>query len=73
MEKFKHEIAKGADPLIKIIKTVYHSAEASANVTLEELKKQRQFIEGIAHIGFAHTRIKRNEFKVGEIDRKSVV
>lgn len=67
MEKFKVDMARGVDPLVKVIRTVYHSAEASANVTLEELKKQRQFIEGIAHIGFAHTRIRRTDFNVGDV------
>ena len=63
----KKRISNDVGPLIKIIRSVYHSAEASANVTIEELKKQRRFIESIAHIAFTHTRIKMDRFETGGI------
>lgn len=64
----KKDIENSTGPLIKILKSVYHSAESSANVTLEELKKHRNFIESIAHIAFTHTRLKIKKFDIDNIE-----
>ena len=67
IELIKNRLSNDVGPLIRIIRSVYHSAEASANVTMEELKKQRRFIESIAHIAFTHTRIKIDKFETGGV------
>ena len=67
MKRIKSEITRRTAPIIRLIKAVYRSAETSANVTLDELKKHRDFIEAIARIAFSHTRIKIEKFAVGHI------
>jgi monoterpene epsilon-lactone hydrolase len=69
----KKDIADSAGPLIKILKNVYHSAESSANVTFEELKKHRNFIESVAHIAFTHTRLKIKKFDIGNIEAEWIM
>lgn len=68
MKRFRKDINRGVDPLIRVIKKVYHSAEASADVTLEEIKKQRHFIERISHLVFRYTRISIDKIDIDNVE-----
>ncbi len=67
MKRIRNDVSRRAVPFIKLMKAVYHSAGASANVTLDELKRHRNFIEAIARIAFSHTRIRFSKFTIGDM------
>lgn len=72
IDKLKNEMSKGVDPLIRVIRTVYRSAESQANVTLDELKKERDFIERIAHIAFAHERVHLDRINIRGVEAELI-